>query len=180
MQSSLALLLAAAALGAAGCGYEPVYAAAAPEQSLALAALPGRVPRVELTQTALQGARAELAAAGVLRPSGGYPRMLLELLRVDELSSGIAARARGDGEELPLARGMALGVVGRAWVLTSADAEPLRDTGDVRRVESVAAQASPLLDAVARDDAAHAAARQLGQALARRVLGEARVDVEEM
>ena len=153
------------------CGYAPAYGGERPGERLSVAAAPHHIPELEVIHATLGGARAELSAAGVLAPGSSRPRLLIELLRVDELSSGIAARNGADGDRIPLARGSAVGVVGRAWVeLESSDIS--RDTGDVRRVEYFSASEDPRIDALRHSRALQAAGRRLGRALARRVLGD--------
>jgi hypothetical protein len=107
--------------------------------------------------------------------------MEIELLRIDERASGIAAPDPGPGaERVPLARGSAVGVVGRAWVVPGPTEPRVRDTGDVRRVEYYASEADPRLDAIRHDAAVRSAARRLGRDLARRVLGQPVADIEPM
>lgn len=153
-----------------GCGYEPVYAGERPAQRLSVVAAPGRLPDVSAGQAALAGARAELSAAGVLASGQGHPRLVVQLTRVDERSLGVLAGSTGN-DETPLARGSALAVVGRAWVEEEPGAPPTRDTGDMRRSARVAAHPDPLGEGRRNEEAVSAAARRLGRALARRVLG---------
>jgi hypothetical protein len=165
-------LVWAALIGLAltSCGYAPVYVAERPETRLSVFAAPPRTPDVVASQAVLAGARSELSAAGVLASSTGYPRLVIELSRIDERSLGIRADSTGNGVQ-PLARGSAVGVVGRAWVEEAPGAPPSRDTGDMRRAERFASASDPVTD-TRRDDATiAAAARRLGRALARRVLG---------
>lgn len=112
----------------------------------------------------MAGARRELGRAGALK-SSGYPRLVVELVRVDETSAGIAAVA-----DQPAARGSRVAVVVRGWVESSEGAAE-RDTGDVRREERVAtAGVGP--DTQRNVQAVREAARAAGEAVARRVLGE--------
>ena len=154
----------------ASCGYGPVYGGARPDTRLSVHAAPPKIPDVGASQAVLAGARSELSSAGVLASSGGYPRLVIELSRVDERSLGILADSTGNDAQ-PLARGSAIGVVGRAWVEEAPGAAPSRDTGDMRRAERFASGLDRVTDS-RRDEAAIAAAsRRLGRALARRVLG---------
>jgi hypothetical protein len=165
----------------AGCGYAPAYGGQYASERLCVVPAPPKVSDPDALQAALTGARSELSRAGALRTGGGYPRMVVELLRIDELSSGIAAvPAQPGAGAMPLARGENIGVVGRAWVQGAPGAEPTRDTGDVRRVEHAAGEQDPRVDALARDGSVRAAAGELGRALARRVLGEPEPTVEPM
>jgi hypothetical protein len=152
------------------CGYRAEYGGAGPEERLTVTAAPALVARPEAVQATLAGLRHELSAAGVLRPGAGYPRVVVEVLRVDELSAGIA-RQETAGGPVPLARGSAIGVVARAWVQERAGGPPARDTGDMRRVRAYATGGEAEIEAERHSAAIRAAARELGQALGRRLLG---------
>jgi hypothetical protein len=127
-----------------------------------------------LVHEATAGAREELSKAGILQSGNRHPRLVIELLRIDEGSSGIAA---GD---TPLARGSTVGVTGRAWVEESAGGEPVRDSGDLRRVEWISSGPTSRDDAVRHENALRVAARRLGRSLALRVLGAPEPAVEPM
>ncbi|MCC6217761.1 MAG: hypothetical protein IT376_23080 [Polyangiaceae bacterium] len=148
----------------AGCGYRPI---APPDGGLSVAGAAPRVARPGVVEAALAGSRDELAAQGALS-SAPYPRMVVELLRVDELSEGIRVAAGR-----PLARGSRVTVTGRAWVLESHGGPPRWDTGDMSRAALQAAGPDATSDTRLHDAAAREAGRQLGRALARRVLGDA-------
>jgi hypothetical protein len=163
--------LACAASVVSGCGYRPVYGGASPELRLGVVAGSAAVPRPEALQAALAGLRDELSQAGALAPGSAYPRVVLELLRIDEISSGIAAVSGPSGTQ-PLGRGSSVGVLGRAWVEEAAGAEPARDTGDMRRVVRYASSDEGQLEARRHTLAVRAAARELGRALGRRILGQ--------
>jgi hypothetical protein len=154
------------ALVCTSCGYRSLNAPHdTAESRLAVAAAPLRNPQGFALEAAMAGARRELGRAGALK-SGGYPRLVVELVRVDDGSAGIAAV---DGQ--PLARGARVGVVVRGWVERREGGDTERDTGDVRREERVAnggIGADPQRNAHAVREAARAA----GEAVARRVLGE--------
>lgn len=130
------------------------------------------------------GARAELARAGQLascspRPENSCAVMIVEILRVEEVSEGIATasratspRASPDVSAYPLARGIRITVTGRARIRASGAERDLRDTGDLRATE-IASRGSG--DAarvqVDRDEIVRLASRKLGERLARRLLG---------
>jgi hypothetical protein len=97
--------------------------------------------------------------------------MVVELVRVDEKSVGIAVSQGPGGATVPLARGSSVAVMGRAWVEDSGGAAPARDTGDLRRVEQYASESDSRRDSFRYDQAVRAAADELGHSLARRVLG---------
>jgi hypothetical protein len=154
------------ALLCTSCGYRSLNAPHDTSESrLAVAAAPLRSPQGFALEAAIAGARRELGRAGALK-SSGYPRLVVELVRVDESSAGIAAV----GDE-PLARGSAVSVVARGWVEPREGAAAERDTGDVRRVERVAS-AGVGADTQRNAQAVREAARAAGEAVARRVLGE--------
>lgn len=146
-----------------GCGYGPVYGASGgPRYDV----VTGRVATssFEAVQEAAAGVRSELGPAGAL--GSGFPRVVVEVLRVDERSIGV--RSMGN---TPLARGSELTVVGRAYVLERADAAPSRDTGDLSRSTQFAAGTTPSADAASRSRAVRDAARSVGKALGRALLG---------
>ncbi len=150
--------------GLAGCGYQPVYGRAGATH---YEVVKGRVATssFEALDAAASGVRSELGAAAAL--GQGFPRVVVEILRIDERSIGV--RSMGNGA--PLARGSEIVVVGRALVLDQAGAPPSRDTGDMSRAAQYAAGATPSADAAARSRAIRDAARSVGQALGRAVLG---------
>ena len=172
-------VFALAAVLAAGCGYRAAFGGSEPAYRLTVASAPLAIPHPEVLQVALSGVRAELGRDGALRAGSAYPRLVVELLRVDEVASGIAATETGAGV-LPLARASAVGVTARGWVEERAGAAPVRDTGDVRCVETVAQGGDPLAGGVAVDQAARAAGRRAGESVARRALGMAEPGVEPM
>lgn len=163
-------LFAILMLATSGCGYHAAYGGDAPAYRLTVSGAALHAPYPEALQAALAGARAELAKTGVLASGTGYPRLVVELVRVDEMAAGIAAVETARGS-LPLARSTAVGVVVRGWVLERDGAPPTRDSGDVRRVETIAETADVALAGAHTDDALTAAGRAAGEAVARRVVG---------
>jgi hypothetical protein len=160
-----ALLLAVGLVAAgAGCGYRPAYGGASGARYEVVAGHYS-TSSFEAVSSAVAGARTELGGAEAL--GDGYPRVVVEVLRVDERSLGV----RSMGNATPLARGSEITVVGRAQVLTGPDAKPTLDTGDLSRTVAYASGASPTADAAARSRAVRDAARALGRALGRAVLG---------
>jgi len=132
------------------------------------------VAHAEVISAAIAGARDELSKAGVLSADGDYPRLVIEVLRVDEWPRGIAALPMGGQTQprIPLGRGSSVAVVGRAWVIEAEGKAPVRDTGDVRRSDTYATEATQTAEALQFSAAASSAGRKLGRALAQRVLGE--------
>ena len=157
--------LAGAVFGClSGCGYQPVYGGSAPAR---YEVVKGRAATssFEAADAAAAGVRSELGAAEAL--GKGFPRVVVEILRIDERSIGV----RSMSNAAPLARGSEIIVVGRALVEDRADAAPSRDTGDMSRAAQFASGATPSADAAARSRAVRDAARSLGRALGRAVLG---------
>jgi hypothetical protein len=72
----------------------------------------------------------------------------------------------------PIARGTRIGVLARAWVERTDGGPKERQTGDLRAVEVMSVESDARLEALRLDDASRAAARRLGERLARRVMGE--------
>ena len=191
----VALALSGLAASIAGCGYHPVYGPGSAAEGARFCVV-GVSPLVADTAAVAEveaGLRQELARAGALRSGGGYPRVVVEVLRMDEMSEGIAAVPGGTrGTEIagtpirpplplaPLARGTRVGVLARAWIEPSAGAARERETGDMRTTDVRRAESDPRLEALRQDDAARAAARRLGARLARRILGEPETSDEGM
>ena len=192
-RAASALLLLTAA-----CGYRPLYGGTAAGGAgrdgarLHVVLVRSVVPDAIASDEVVSGAREELAREGALAAGDGYPRLEIEVLRLDESSDGIAAeRPSAGGPLAPRARGTEVGVVARAWVVTAAGAEPQRDTGDVRALDLVGTDAvggsafgggggggggalsapAERRDAFRHADAVRAAARRVGVRLAQRVLG---------
>ena len=153
----------ALALCLAGCGYQSPYA---PSARYVVVAGDFRSSLFEVGPALLGGVRSELSAPAA-QSNIGYPQVEVELLRVDERSIGI----RNTAEDVPLARGSEIVVVGRARVLPAPNQPASFDTGDMSRAAQFASGSTPAADADARSKAARDAARSLGKALGRAVLG---------
>lgn len=166
-------LAAVFALVVASCGYRPLVAhdttARGGEPAsgrLAVVRGVGLAPYPAAADALVGAFSSRLAEARELRSGEGYPRVEIELLRVDELAEGIAEVGGS-----PLGRGVRIVVVGRARVVRAPGEEPAFDTGDVS-ANVVASASGPAASAlVVRDEAAVGAARALGRRLAERVLG---------
>lgn len=124
------------------------------------------IPEPLAIQAAASGARAELAAAGRVTAGGGYPRLVIDVLRVDEVSRGIYAE-----QGQPSAGAMSIGVVVRGRVFTADNQDPAIDTGDLRRAVQVIGDADARADSTARDVALRGAAERAGRAAARFAMG---------
>jgi hypothetical protein len=161
---SLLLVLAA-------CGYHTVYGGNRPAR-LHVALVRALVPDAIASEEVASGVREELARDGALEAGQGWPRVEIEVLRADEASVGIGARAG-----VPLARGTEIAVLARAWISPAPGATPRHDTGDMRAAVLIGIDESlggpdPLASGFHYHDALRAAARRLGRKLAQRVLGE--------
>jgi hypothetical protein len=162
-----------------GCGYHAVYGGAGSERLhvfLARAAVADAATADEVAS----GAREELARDGALAAGDGYPRVEIEVTRLDEASDAIAVTG-APGAQVPAARATDVGVVARAWLVRGAGGEHERDTGDVRvlvaagatqAAEATPSATAPAVDALRHEDALRAAGRRAGVRLARRILGE--------
>jgi len=156
-----------------GCGYRAAYGQPTPGDRLAVVPAPPLVGDIRVIESALAGAREELARSGRLGEGKGYPRLVVELVRLEEVAAGLTV----DGKDAR-ARGTSIAVVGRAWIERGPDATPERDTGDMQRVERYAPETDLRVEAYRHDQAGSAAARELGRALVQRVLGHPAPSVE--
>lgn len=148
-----------------GCGYRSVYGQSARER---FSVHVGQVliPEPLAAQSAASGARSELAAAGLLASGAQYPRLVIDVLRVDELSRGIHVQA---GQ--PRAAGMSIALTVRGRIFRAENQEPTLDTGDLRRAVQLSGDADPRADSAAYDTALRSAAERAGRAIARVALG---------
>ena len=172
-------VLSLLALSLMACGYAPAYGGARPTRQLTVAVAPSLAPESGALAALVSGIRGELSRAGALRPGTGYPRAVLELLRVDEHGAGMAVQP-GQPQATPLARGSTVGVMARAWIEDSPGSRPYHDTGDVRRVSTVATGTTLATDALAHDTAVEQAGLAAGQAIGRRLLGEVEPTLEPL
>jgi hypothetical protein len=165
------------------CGYHAVYGGETPAR-LHVKLVRSLVADAVAGDEVASGVREELAQEGALEAGDGWPRAEVEVLRADEASEGIEVRhdaraAGGAGASAPVARGIDVGIVARAWISPAPGAAPLRDTGDMRAVDLIAVADAPpgtgALDPRAagfyQADALRAAARRLGHKLGRKLLG---------
>lgn len=153
------------------CGYEPVYGGERPATRLTVHAAPASTPHAEVVAAVVTGTRRSLSAAGVLKPGESYPRVFVEVVRVDEQAAGMAAVER-EGDLRPSARASTVAVVARAWVEEAQYGPHERDTGDVRRSATFAAGDTAAADELGYEEALRSAGHAVGQALGRRILGE--------
>lgn len=173
-------LAISAALWIPGCGYHPAYGGQRPDARLSISVAPSRAPESGALAGIVSGLRAELSRAGVLNSRHDYPRVVVELVRVEERGTAqTLARDPSGAGELPIAGGALVGVTARAWV-QYANGQVVRDTGDVRRTAAFRSQMDPGFDSAQREAALGNAARAVGEALGRRVMGEVEVAQEPM
>lgn len=165
---------------ASSCGYRPAYGGTRPEVRLTVVAAPSRAPEAGALAAVLTGLRAELSRSGALTSGSGYPRAVVELVRVEERGTAqtLAPTATGS-PNLPLASGALVGVTARAWV-EIAPGQVDRDTGDVRRTAAFGSSSNLGLDGARREAALSAAGHATGEALGRRVMGEIEAAQEPM
>ena len=150
---------------ASGCGYRSVYAQPA-SQRLSVQLGQILIPELSAAQSVASGARAELSAAGLLGSGSEFPRLVIDVLRVDEVSRAVHL----DGGR-PTAGGMSIAVVIRARVFAADSQEATLDTGDVRRAVQETGDPDPHVDSAAYDVALRSAAERTGRAAARAALG---------
>lgn len=157
----------AIAVAATGCGYRPLHANVPEGERLGVIVVASHVTPTTASDEVAGGVREALSESGALRNGTGYPRVEIEVLRVDQESDSIA-----DVGGSPRARGLRVGVVARAWVKRSAGDVATADTGDVRAFTVIAAEAAPGLAAeLVFERAARAAGRRAGLRVGARVLG---------
>ncbi len=152
---------------ASACGYRSLYAHTEGER-LAVQVGQVMIPETLAAQSVASGVRAELSAAGMLASGGAAPKLIVDVLRVDESSRAI--HAQRDANQ-PLAAGMSIAVTARGRVFQAGSPEPQLDTGDVRRAVQVSGAADPRTDSAAYDEAVRDAAERAGRAVARAALG---------
>jgi hypothetical protein len=151
-------------LGSTACGYRAAYGGSDGRRYEVVAGHYA-TSSFEAVQAAVAGVRSELGAAQAL--GSGFPRVVVEVLRVDERSIGVGSTSN----DVPLARGSEVVVVGRAQVFESESAAATIDSGDISRAAQYASGATPSADAAARAQAVRDAARSVGRALGQAVLG---------
>ena len=156
-----------------GCSYQSVYGQSAREH---VSVQVGQVliPETLAAQAAASGVRSELAAAGRLATGAQFPRLVLDVLRVDELSRGIHVQS---GQ--PRAAGMSIALTVRGRVFQAENQEARLDTGDVRRSVQLTGDSDPRVDSAAYDVALRSAAERAGRAVARIALGIPEANEEE-
>jgi len=156
----------------ASCGYRPLYGGERGDERFCVVGVSPLVADSAVVAEVEAGVRSGLAMGGGLRAGAGYPRVVVEVLRVDAASEGIRAVPVPGAPSSPLARGTRVGVLARAWLERVPGGPEERDTGDLRAADVMQVEPDARLEALRLDDASRASARRLGERLARRVLGE--------
>jgi hypothetical protein len=179
------LFVVVSVLGLASCGYRPLYGGERGDERFSVIGVTPLVVDASVVSEVQAGVRSGLARGGALRGGNEYPRVIVEVLRIDATSEGIQALPGGTrgttvgglpispgGPLAPLARGTRIGVLARAWVERAPGAARERETGDLRTADVMQTESDARLEVLRLDDTSRAAARRLGERLARRVLGE--------
>ena len=149
------------------CGYRPLYGGPSP-RALHVHLSRANVADAVVATEVERGVREALSREGALLAGEGYPRLDIEVLRIDETSEGEAATPF----LTPQARGTRLGVLARAYVEAREGAPSEADTGDMRASELVTSPVGdPKAELFGREDTLRAVARRLGQKLVARALG---------
>lgn len=150
-------------LALSGCGYHAVHGGGETRPPLRVVLAHADVADGECAEATLLGVRDALSAQGLLAPGTGYPRIEVDVLRIDH-----AAHAIGSGIQ-PRATQLRVSVLGRARITTGVG-QVAEDTGDVRAGVGYAPQ-SGASEILADADATRAAGRRLGKMLGERILG---------
>jgi hypothetical protein len=154
------------AFALSSCGYHSLHGGEARERfrvELGNVAVADAIAADE----AVAGAREVLSREGALG-SGGDPRLVIDVTRIDESAEAISAPAKA-----PLARSVVVAVTGRGSVVDARHPDgPIRDTGDMRATALVRTPDDARGDAFVHDSAVRAAARRLGQKIAARAIGD--------
>lgn len=160
---SLAVLTFACGVLASGCGYHAVHGGGETRPPLHVVLAHAEVADGECAEATLLGVREALASHGLLAPGTGYPRVEVDVLRIDHAPGAIGAGAQ------PRAVQLRVSVLGRARVAIAAG-EIAEDTGDLRGGTGYAPQSGGS-EVLADADATRAAGRRLGRMLGERILG---------
>lgn len=148
------------------CGYRPLRSGlrGAPRIRVVTAsAVVAGNAHASLAEEVATGARGELARFGALASDDATDWLRIEVVRLDELSEGVAVL-----ESKPHARGVRLRLLARGVIEGASGA---RETPDVEATELVAASGDALGWDAARGAAARGLARRAGALVAREVLG---------
>ncbi len=168
------LAVALASLGLAtlvlpACGYRPIAGyerSGAEGPRLHVVFGPRTVPAARAHDALVGAVSSRLAEARELAGGAGYPRLEVELVRIDETAEGLSSAG-----DVPLSRGLRITVVGRARVLRGPNEAAAFDTGDVSAHVTLSSSGPAPQALVLREEATMGAARLLGRRLAERALG---------
>lgn len=158
-------------LGGLSCGYRAAYGGSGALTKLSVVSGTNRAPRFGVAEAVLHGFRSELGRAGRLGAGSSYPRVVVEVLGVVESSRGVVLTEDSVTGELPLGRASGVAVRARAWIEGGAEGPADRETGIMQRTVVVATP-QPGRAGEAFQAALETAGREVGRAMARRLLGE--------
>lgn len=150
-------------ISVAGCGYHSL-ASAPKEQRLAVVLRASHAVDAMTAAEVLVGVRDTLAHEGLLRDGTEMPRIEVEVTGDEFAGAGVTAVGG-----VPLAQSSEARLIGRAWLVRERNESSSWETGDMRATSLYAAQGDEVLRS---QTAARAAARELGQRLGLRALGE--------
>ena len=166
---AVAIGLGLATLVLPACGYRPIAGyerSGAEGPRLHVVFGPRTVPAARAHDALVGAVSSRLAEARELAGGTGYPRLEVELVRIDETAEGLASAG-----DVPLSRGLRITVVGRARVLRGPNEAAAFDTGDVSAHVTLSSSGPAPQALVLREEATMGAARLLGRRLAERALG---------
>jgi hypothetical protein len=168
MRAVRALVVVCGLTGALGlsCGYQPIRAQAETRGALSVTAVGQRSAEPQVDAAVLAGVGLALSQEGLLRNGNAYPRIEVELLRIERLSGAVGLSA----DDRPRARSIGMAVLARAWVALP-DGTHVEDTGDVREEGYRAAAARGAGEIQSDEEALQAVALRLGKKLGARILG---------
>jgi hypothetical protein len=166
-------LWAALGLTMVACGYAPVHGVPRDVPRLGVVLADAHAGDAATGEALRLGAMQGLAARGLARAGEAYPRLELELLRIDRVPEGLAEVSTERGRQ-PLARAFRVVLTGRAWVAIS-ERERTEETGDLS-VEIVRVAGRGAEELALDSDSIRLSAQKLGRALAQKIQGEPSVE----
>jgi hypothetical protein len=153
------------------CGYVPVHTVHAESEKLAVAIVSVQAGDAGTLEALRSGVTQGLTERGMLRAGSDYPRVEVELVRIDRMAEGAAASPGSTGA---LARAFRVVVTGRAWVAKDKDTH-VDETGELRE-DVVRAAEQGQSEALADIDSVRFVSQALGRKLARKIQGEPSVE----
>lgn len=148
-----------------GCGYHSLKNNA-PGERVGVVLTKNFTSSTRVGTEVVRGTMSALAKEGLLREGRGYPRIEVEVLRIDEAPTGIEGLAGA-----PSARGHEIAVIVRGVLRTEEGGPAYRDTGDIRAQAFVAREQTVSVAEATIDASTLAAARRAGRLLGESVVG---------